>query len=185
MAANQQRFRDDQSHSTPRVRLQVSNGPSGGNWSEVATARTLRVGRSVECTLRVFDPRMSRRHFEAFFAQGRWWLNDLGSSNGTSINDQKVQDPVELRGGEVIVAGDTQFEVSITRNRFHRQDSPSKPSPHDVSRQFELANRQLQTLSDRSINLDKYVAVVRGQLIVQIYYKVSDVFTHAIFRKQS
>ena len=51
--------------------------------------------------------------------------------------------------------------------------------------QFELANRQLQTLSDRSINLDKYVAVVRGQLIVQIYYKVSDVFTHAIFRKQS
>ena len=107
----------------------------------MATDRTLRVGRSVECTLRVFDPRMSRRHFEAFFAQGRWWLNDLGSSNGTSINDQKVQDPVELRGGEVIVAGDTQFEESITRNRYHRQDPPSKPAAHDAARLNEIASK--------------------------------------------
>lgn len=142
MATNQRRFPDGGSQKETRfLSLQVSDGPSGGQWSEVGIHETIRVGRSAECTLRVFDPRMSRRHFEAFFAHDEWWLNDLGSCNGTLVNDQKICEPVKLQGGEVVLAGDTQFQVTIKLSQAIGHAPHSEPAPHDIVRLDALAKK--------------------------------------------
>ncbi len=52
------------------------------------------------------DPSVSRRHAEIFLEQGRAFIRDLGSSNGTWINGAPVgRDPVELKPGQQIFVG--------------------------------------------------------------------------------
>src|SRR5262245_13149581 len=49
------------------------------------------VGRAMECAIRTDDAMVSRKHSMIRFENGRYWVEDLGSSNGTHVNDVKVQ----------------------------------------------------------------------------------------------
>ena len=50
-----------------------------------------RIGREDSCELHLDDPMISRRHAAVTFAEGRWWIEDLGSRNGTLVNQQRVR----------------------------------------------------------------------------------------------
>lgn len=57
------------------------------------------IGREGPCELRIEDPRISRRHAEVCFEQGRWWLVDCGSRNGTRLDGRLVERaPLPERG---------------------------------------------------------------------------------------
>src|SRR5450432_540238 len=62
------------------------------------------VGRAVECAIRTEDAMVSRKHSMIRFDQGRYWVEDLGSSNGTHVNDVKVQRQV-LAHNDVVRCG--------------------------------------------------------------------------------
>ncbi len=64
------------------------------------------VGRSPKCSLTLVDRRVSGEHFTLRIENGAWWLYDLNSSNGTRVNDNRVQ-AVELKDGDVIGAGES------------------------------------------------------------------------------
>ena len=49
------------------------------------------IGREAPCELILDDPHISRRHVEIRHEQGRWWLVDLGSRNGTRLDGELVQ----------------------------------------------------------------------------------------------
>lgn len=49
------------------------------------------IGREPPCELTLDDPHISRRHVEVRYEQGRWWLVDMGSRNGTRLNGKLVQ----------------------------------------------------------------------------------------------
>ncbi len=49
------------------------------------------IGREPPCELTLDDPHISRRHVEVRYEQGRWWLLDLGSRNGTRLDGKLVQ----------------------------------------------------------------------------------------------
>src|SRR5262249_30328912 len=49
------------------------------------------VGRAMECAIRTDDAMVSRKHSMIRFEGGRYWVEDLGSSNGTHVNDAKIQ----------------------------------------------------------------------------------------------
>jgi pSer/pThr/pTyr-binding forkhead associated (FHA) protein len=51
--------------------------------------------------VRVDDSCVSRRHAEVRLERGRWWLVDLGSRNGTRLDDRFVQRAPLLRAGTV------------------------------------------------------------------------------------
>jgi len=46
------------------------------------------LGRGSDCLVRFYDPLVSRRHARLFFENGGWHLEDLGSRNGTLVNDE-------------------------------------------------------------------------------------------------
>jgi len=50
-----------------------------------------RIGREDSCELHLDDPMISRRHAAVTFSDGRWWIEDLGSRNGTLVNQQRVR----------------------------------------------------------------------------------------------
>jgi len=53
-------------------------------------SRNFRIGRDASCDVHLDDPLVSRRHASIEFADGLWWLNDLGSRNGTLLNGRRV-----------------------------------------------------------------------------------------------
>jgi len=53
--------------------------------------RVLIIGRSKECDISVDDPNVSRRHAEIRREDGAYWIVDLGSTNGITVNGKRVE----------------------------------------------------------------------------------------------
>jgi hypothetical protein len=65
------------------------------------------IGRLPECELVLADPNVSRRHAEILRSDGSWVLHDLGSTNGTRVNQMRVQGTRPLTNGDEISLGAT------------------------------------------------------------------------------
>ncbi len=70
-----------------------------------------RIGRVPGNTMVVDDPHTSAEHAELRFARGQWWLRDLGSSNGTTVNGEPVRSVIGVRPGDVIQCGRVRFRL--------------------------------------------------------------------------
>ncbi len=72
------------------------------------------VGRSSECAVVLEDDRASRKHAAFFFRDGRWYVRDLKSRNGTVLGGQLVSGDTSLDDGDVLGIGhcELQFDLS-------------------------------------------------------------------------
>ncbi|MCA9843766.1 MAG: HEAT repeat domain-containing protein [Dehalococcoidia bacterium] len=73
----------------------------------VALEGTQVIGRSSEADITIADPEASRRHAEFRQEGGLFLLADLGSSNGTRVNDQPLHDVHRLQDGDRLLIGQT------------------------------------------------------------------------------
>jgi hypothetical protein len=78
---------------------------SNGNSVSLTKAETT-LGRLPECDVVVDDPGVSRQHARIRRAETGFVLSDLGSTNGTFVNEQPVQDHL-LADGDRITIGET------------------------------------------------------------------------------
>ena len=69
------------------------------------------IGRASECTLRAGSSAISRRHCAIVRKDDAWVVRDLGSRNGTFLNDQAVEKPTPLKVGDEIRVGPLHFRV--------------------------------------------------------------------------
>jgi Protein of unknown function (DUF3662)/FHA domain len=70
--------------------------------------RSVVLGRSKECDVRVDDPNVSRRHAELRQEGATYWLVDLDSTNGTELNGKRVS-RAKLSDGDRITLGSTEI----------------------------------------------------------------------------
>ena len=70
------------------------------------------VGRSQRCDYVLADPNVSRRHFELQLRGPDWYLVDLDSTNGVTINGRRVKSG-RLSPGDEIVAGTSSFRFEV------------------------------------------------------------------------
>lgn len=63
------------------------------------------LGRGLNNDIILEDTRVSRHHAELRYKARRFWLNDLGSTNGTFVNGERVQAETALRDTDVISLG--------------------------------------------------------------------------------
>ena len=76
------------------------------------THQTTIVGRKNTCDLRIPLSSVSREHCQIEVRDDSLYLRDLGSSNGTFYNDERVQE-TELQAGDRIKVGPVNFAVVI------------------------------------------------------------------------
>ena len=97
-----------------RVVLEITSPPSVGRKSVLATGQILKVGRTQWADFAIADDgHMSGEHFSLETTRGVCYLTDLGSSNGTAVNGQRVIEKVALENGDSIEAGRTRFIIHI------------------------------------------------------------------------
>lgn len=69
------------------------------------------VGRSNEADLTFPDPSISQRHALIVETDNQIWIEDLKSSNGVYVNDQKIKEKTFIKTGDSVQLGQTKFRV--------------------------------------------------------------------------
>jgi pSer/pThr/pTyr-binding forkhead associated (FHA) protein len=128
------------------VKLVVLGGKHPGQEIAVQGSEFL-VGRSPECKLRPNSDMVSRRHCMIAIGEGRATIRDLGSRNGTIVNNHKIAGEHELRTGDKIKIGPLEFEVHLSTSVSGKK----KPKVHSVQ---EAAARTVETATLRDNERD-------------------------------
>jgi pSer/pThr/pTyr-binding forkhead associated (FHA) protein len=71
------------------------------------------IGRASECDLQISAPWVSRYHCQLRISQGRVTVQDVGSRNGTFVNNQQITEETPLYSGDLIFFGFQLYEVVI------------------------------------------------------------------------
>ncbi|WP_172121169.1 FHA domain-containing protein FhaB/FipA [Actinomyces faecalis] len=91
-------------------RLVITEGPLAGSTVPLSPT-SITIGRSPSCTLVLEDSYASSRHARIFPKDGTWWLEDLGSTNGTTLAGQSMTGTAELAVGVPVRIGQTTLEL--------------------------------------------------------------------------
>lgn len=121
-----------------QVKLKVLEGSQAGKKITISGDHFL-VGRDAECHLRPRSDLISRRHCEVVIEGGEVIARDLGSRNGTYVNDERLEGDCRLKAGDHLRFGRLEFEVQID----HSIAGPKRPKVQSVK---EAATR---TVEDR------------------------------------
>ena len=70
------------------------------------------IGRGTNCQIRLSEQTVSRQHARLRLSQGSWFIQDLGSNQGTFVNDKRVS-AATLRNGDRIRIGRSEFEFVL------------------------------------------------------------------------
>lgn len=95
------------SRLAPRLIMQA--GPNIGQ-EYIVTKDALIIGRSEQCDIVISDPLVSRRHSQIIWDGAYCTIEDLGSTNGTYINEQRLTQPYVLRAGDRVRVADVILE---------------------------------------------------------------------------
>jgi adenylate cyclase len=101
----------------------------GNASAQVLAGRVLVVGRAATSDLPIQDPTVSRRHAELELAGAGVRVRDLGSTNGTYVNGERVIDALALPGARVTF-GKVDFEL--------REEAPPLPPAADFTSEDSL-----------------------------------------------
>jgi pSer/pThr/pTyr-binding forkhead associated (FHA) protein len=69
------------------------------------------IGRGERCGIRLDDTYASQAHARLSARNGAWVAEDLGSTNGTFLNERRLESPSEVRAGDVLRIGTTTLEL--------------------------------------------------------------------------
>ncbi|MDQ4132677.1 MAG: FHA domain-containing protein [Actinomycetota bacterium] len=72
----------------------------------------LTLGRAGGCQVTLDDTYVSQLHARLFRREGQLYVEDLGSTNGTYLNRQKVTAPIVMRRGDQLQVGKTVLELT-------------------------------------------------------------------------
>jgi pSer/pThr/pTyr-binding forkhead associated (FHA) protein len=91
--------------------ITITDGPQAGV-AAVLDSEPVVIGRGSDCQIRLDDDYSSTRHARLFQSEGQWWVEDLGSTNGTYLDGQRVTRPVPAEIGGSIRIGRTTLSLA-------------------------------------------------------------------------
>jgi pSer/pThr/pTyr-binding forkhead associated (FHA) protein len=92
------------------TRLVVTDGPLRGTTLPLTSSAIL-IGRAPSCTLVLDDDYSSSRHARLYPDGGQWFVEDLGSTNGTFLDSRRVDAPLPVQPGARVKVGTSVLEL--------------------------------------------------------------------------
>lgn len=167
--------------NTPGPYLTDPNGQEHPLRNQVST-----LGRAVECDVVISSMSVSREHTRIRHEGRRWFVDDLGSTNGTYLNGERVIGSLTLLDGDSLKIGDVTFI-------FHDPDTTTRENPVpdlevDTTAGVIRVNRKAVSLSPKEYLLLVFLYEHRGQVCskdeighaVWPEYQSGDIFDYQI-----
>ena len=126
------------------------------------SGETTTIGRAVQCDVVITSKRVSREHARLRRDSWRVILEDVGSTNGTFLNGERLLAPSELRDGDQIKVGDVVFTFHDPDITF--RDTPFPELEVEVAAGVVRVNRRVVTLAPKEFALLRYLYERRGEV---------------------
>ena len=136
-------------------KLKMRSGPNPGMTFPLEQEEIL-LGRDLANDITIGDPEVSRRHARFFMRDDNIFVEDLGSTNGTFLNGERISSPKQLRVGDVITLGENVVLVfeKLSVDMDATSVSPQAPQEEEMmpaappSQYQEVKQPQSQAVSE-------------------------------------
>jgi pSer/pThr/pTyr-binding forkhead associated (FHA) protein len=105
----------------------LTPGPNQGKTLEIKLAQFV-VGRDPQCHLRPASPMISKRHCALLQREGKAFVRDFDSTNGTFVNNVQIKGEVELHDGDQLKLGPLLFKVVVESSTPVNRPTPPPPT---------------------------------------------------------
>lgn len=100
-----------QARKAPGISLSITNTLDDQSCSFNLTE--IMIGRSVAATYTIRNETVSSTHARLSYHQSQWWVEDLHSTNGTFLNDERIYLPTVVMDGDDLRCGQVNIQVKI------------------------------------------------------------------------
>ncbi len=153
--------------------IRVKNGPHKGNEHDIK-GETLVIGRDENPDgIQILDQGISRRHAEIFRIGEMYFIRDLGSRNGTFVNEEKISEEL-LRVGDEIKIGSTVllFEDRRAKKKTNSERVIEQHKPFDAVAATTTIKIDLNAAQDQDLALEPGQETHESRDL-QVLYKVA------------
>lgn len=108
---------------SPQAHLELLDGENAGQL--VALDRVNLLGRAESNTIQINDTTVSAQHARLSYQGTQWWLEDLGSRNGTRVNEIEVTQPLVVTYGDIFELGRCSMRLQAGEIKPRTRTSPA------------------------------------------------------------
>ena len=95
----------------PPTQVVVHDAGASGKPATVRLTGQVEIGRGDKCAIRLQDHYVSQVHARLYERDGDWHVEDMGSTNGTFLNDGTISGSAVVRAGDAVRVGKTVLEL--------------------------------------------------------------------------
>lgn len=132
-------------------KLQAITGEFTGQ--EISIDRDMLVGRHQDADLLLQAAEISRRHAALLLKDQLLWVQDLNSSNGTFINDIRIEQEKQLHDGDIVQFAS--FKFSVLAPAQENNDLPEiEAEPVQAALAQDLSDQGMPSLAERAAEVE-------------------------------
>lgn len=160
-----------------RTRVDVTYTAGNGERRTVRFGRGFRIGRSQNCELQLADELVSREHLQIYWKEGQWWIQDLGSLNGTYLNNVLIHElPLTNKMTLELGSGGASIQLQVVgSDPYVAQDAPS---PADA--EFDIKFRKQARRYRLTIGLTLLLLIGVSLTAASYYLKIKKADEQAV-----
>jgi Nif-specific regulatory protein len=114
-----------------RARLTVNSGIAWPRVCEVGADGVVNLGRNRENTIVLHDRHASRWHAQVFATNGRWFIRDQGTTNGTRLDGEPIVHERPLVDGQEIAIGEVRLVFNLHEAKTEKLPGPATTTACD------------------------------------------------------
>lgn len=132
-------------------KLQAITGEIAGQ--EITVDRDMLVGRHQDADLLLQAAEISRRHAALLLKDQLLWVQDLNSSNGTFVNDIRIEQEKQLHDGDIVQFASFKFSVLAPAQKI--TDLPEvEAEPVQAASTQDLSDQGMPSLAERAAEVE-------------------------------
>lgn len=138
--------------------IQVKTG------KRIPVTKDLLVGRQEGCDVRLTEGKASRQHAKVGTTDGGLWVEDLRSSNGTFVNNARVQKRTPLRSGDRVRFDVEEFEIHLPSDEKTAMREAEPPRPISITGGSKGSNLPGSWAADPDVPKSKTAFISQAEL---------------------